>query len=124
MKPVGIPAGADPRSWRQAIEQQLNDPFDRATALITALDVMEADCDLEDGADAAPWLGWGERGPKSVSSVFTDGRGSSHCDRELEDEHGGDIQDEPHDEEEREGDHADMTARLYRGRAGPLKFAS
>ncbi|MET3594453.1 MULTISPECIES: hypothetical protein [Mesorhizobium] len=50
----------DPRTWRQAIEAQLNDLFDRATALITALDLMEADSkDLEDGADHEPYLvGW------------------------------------------------------------------
>ncbi|TIV39592.1 MAG: hypothetical protein E5V99_04365 [Mesorhizobium sp.] len=80
--------------------------FDRATALITALDLMEADCDLEDGADAEPWLGWGERGPGSVVP-WNDGRGSPHDDRELEDEHGGDINDEPQDDDEREADDAE-----------------
>ncbi|RWI92853.1 hypothetical protein [Mesorhizobium sp.] len=57
LKPYGIPAGVDPRTWRQAIEAQLSDLFDRATALITALDLMEANCDLEDGADDEPYLG-------------------------------------------------------------------
>lgn len=57
LKPFGMPDGVDPRTWRQAIEAQLNDLFDRATALITALDLMEIDCDLEDGADAEPYLG-------------------------------------------------------------------
>ena len=49
--------------------------FDRATALITALDCMEADCDLEDGADAEPWLGGGERGPRGTVAGFDDKRG-------------------------------------------------
>ncbi|MGX5800237.1 hypothetical protein ACWGS9_03240 [Bradyrhizobium sp. Arg314] len=107
LKPFGIPDGVDPRTWRQAIEKELNALFDKATALITALDLMEIDCDLEDGADAEPWLGWGERGPKTLSSVFLDGRGSAYDDRELEDEHGGDINDEPHDSDELEEDHAE-----------------
>lgn len=58
LKPFGIPEGVDPRTWRQAIEKELNALFDKATALITALDVMEADSeDLEDGADDEPYLG-------------------------------------------------------------------
>ncbi|TGP27369.1 hypothetical protein EN875_034070 [Mesorhizobium sp. M2D.F.Ca.ET.232.01.1.1] len=107
LKPFAMPKGMDPRTWRQTIEKELNALFDKATALITALDVMEADSeDLEDGADAEPWLGWGERGPRFMSSWPDDGRGSPHDDRELEDEHGGDINDEE-GEDEREGDHAE-----------------
>ncbi|RAZ90181.1 hypothetical protein DPM33_15245 [Mesorhizobium hawassense] len=106
LKPFGIPAGVDPRTWRQAIEKRVNDLLDQSLALITALDLMEADCDLEDGADAEPWLGWGERGP--VSTVpWQDGRGSPHDDREEENEHGGDINDEPQDDDEREADDAE-----------------
>jgi hypothetical protein len=106
LKPVGIPDGVDPRTWRQAVEAQLNDLLDRATALITALDLMEADCDLEDGADAEPWLGWGGKGLPTVSWP-QDGRGSMHDDRELEDEDGGDINDQPHDDTELEADDGD-----------------
>ncbi|TGP50425.1 hypothetical protein EN873_24990 [bacterium M00.F.Ca.ET.230.01.1.1] len=98
LKPFGIPDGVDPRTWRQAIEAQLNDLFDRATALITALDLMESDCDLEDGADAEPWLGWGERGPHATFAWYDDKRGSMDDDRELEDEHGGDVNDEPQED--------------------------
>ncbi|WP_156752665.1 hypothetical protein [Mesorhizobium sp. WSM3873] len=59
-------------------------------------DLMEADTeDLEDGADAEPWLGWTDRGPQASSNMFMDGRGSAYDDREAEDEHGGDINDEP-----------------------------
>ncbi|MGX5846917.1 hypothetical protein ACWGTO_07545 [Mesorhizobium sp. PL10] len=84
LKPFGIPEGIDPRTWRRAIEKELNALFDKATALITALDVMEADCDLEDGADSEPWLGWTDRGPQTMSPVFSDGRGSPHDDREQD----------------------------------------
>ncbi|RWL45275.1 MAG: hypothetical protein EOR60_15125 [Mesorhizobium sp.] len=80
------------------IEAQLNDLFDRATALITALDLMEIDCDLEDGADAEPSVGWGERGPRGPVAWQVDKRGSMDDDRELEDEHGGDINDEPQED--------------------------
>jgi hypothetical protein len=62
LKPYGMPKGMNPRTWRQAIEKQLNDLFDRATSLITALDLMEADCDLEETADDEPSLGWVDRG--------------------------------------------------------------
>ncbi|CAN7442551.1 hypothetical protein [Mesorhizobium sp. LjNodule214] len=57
LQPYGIPAGVDPRTWRQSVETRLNDLLDRAMALITALDMMEVDCDLEDTADDEPSLG-------------------------------------------------------------------
>ncbi|MBM2712781.1 hypothetical protein JQK88_16330 [Mesorhizobium caraganae] len=47
----------NPRVWRQSVEKRLNDLLDRAMSLITALDLMEADCDLEDTADDEPSLG-------------------------------------------------------------------
>jgi hypothetical protein len=72
----------DPRKWRRAVAQRVNELLDQTAALIAALDLMETDCDLEDGADDEPWLGWSERGPQSVSSMFLDGRGSPHDDRE------------------------------------------
>ncbi|MER8373914.1 hypothetical protein [Mesorhizobium sp. M1406] len=56
LKPLGV-AGMDPRTWRQSVEKRLNDLLDRAMSLITALDVMEADFDLEDTADDKPSLG-------------------------------------------------------------------
>lgn len=110
LKPFAIPKGMDPRTWRQAIEKELNALFDRATALITALDVMEADGeDLEDGADDEPSLGWGERGPGSIVSWPNDGRGSMHDDRELEcEDEGAQCDDEGVDE--RELDDADYDA--------------
>ncbi|MFB9979460.1 hypothetical protein ACFSQQ_14730 [Mesorhizobium kowhaii] len=83
LKPLGMPKGMEPRQWRQSVEKRLNDLLDRAMSLITALDLMEADCDLEDGADAEPWLSWCERGPQTVFA-FHDGRGSPYDDRELD----------------------------------------
>ncbi|QKD14991.1 hypothetical protein [Mesorhizobium sp. NZP2077] len=43
----------------------MNDLLDRAMSLITALDLMEADCDLEDTADDEPSIGWTDRGPQA-----------------------------------------------------------
>ncbi|TPK85329.1 hypothetical protein [Mesorhizobium sp. B2-4-17] len=83
LKPYGMPPGIDPRTWRQEVQKRLNDLLDRAMSLITALDLMEADCDLEDGADAEPWLGWCALGPQTVRG-FHDGRGSPYDDRELD----------------------------------------
>lgn len=54
LQPYGMPKGMDPRQWRQSVEKRLNDLLDRAMSLITALDLMEADCDLEDSHDAEP----------------------------------------------------------------------
>lgn len=62
LKPLGCPQGVDPRAWRQSVEKRLNDLLDRAMSLITALDLMEADCDLEETADDEPTLGWVDRG--------------------------------------------------------------
>ncbi len=48
---LGCPHGVNPRIWRQSVERRLNDLLDRAMSLITALDLMDTDCDLEDTAD-------------------------------------------------------------------------
>ncbi|OWK20649.1 hypothetical protein AJ88_27745 [Mesorhizobium amorphae CCBAU 01583] len=63
-----MPKGMDPQIWRQSVEKRLNDLLDRAMSLITALDLMEADCDLEDTADDEPSLGWTERGGNGSAS--------------------------------------------------------
>ncbi|RUX26818.1 hypothetical protein EOA13_22125 [Mesorhizobium sp. M7A.F.Ca.US.011.01.1.1] len=57
LKPLGMPRGMDPRQWRQSVEKRLNDLLERAMSLITALDLMEVDCDLEETADDEPSLG-------------------------------------------------------------------
>lgn len=78
LKPLGCPQGVDPRTWRQEVEKRLNDLLDRAMSLITALDLMEADCDLEETADDEPSLGWTDRvQPGSVLDLELD-----NCDDE------------------------------------------
>ncbi|BAV47457.1 hypothetical protein MesoLj113a_18680 [Mesorhizobium sp. 113-1-2] len=85
-----MPRGMNPREWRQSVEKRLNDLLDRAMSLITALDLMEADCDLEDTADEEYSRGWPDRGPGGAYGCQCD-------DREEENEHGGDILDVGHD---------------------------
>lgn len=81
LKPLGMPRGMNPREWRQSVEKRLNDLLDRAMSLITALDLMEADCDLEDTADDESSLGWPERGP-SAHGVECNDRELDNCDDE------------------------------------------
>ena len=64
-------------------------------ALIDMLDDISPDPDLEETADDEPSLGWTSNGPQATSNLFLDGRGSAYDDREEENEHGGDINDEP-----------------------------
>ncbi|RVD73342.1 MAG: hypothetical protein E5V62_07595 [Mesorhizobium sp.] len=85
LQPLGMPRGMDPREWRQSVEKRLNDLLDRAMSLVTALDLMQADCDLEDGADAEPSLGWSNGGGASAMSWPSDGRASHYDDRERDD---------------------------------------
>ncbi|MER9167680.1 hypothetical protein NKI12_09895 [Mesorhizobium australicum] len=68
----------------QSVEKRLNDLLDRAMSLVTALDFMEADCDLEETADDELTLGWTASGPRG---------GMDNTDREADDaelEEGGD----------------------------------
>lgn len=60
--------------------------------MIAVLDALEPDPDLEDGADAEPSLGWPEH-----RGIAQHDKSMSHDDREEENEHGGDVCDEPHD---------------------------
>ena len=83
LTPVGIPKLVDPRTWRQAIEKRLNEVLDQSLALITALDVMEANCDMEHADDGEPWLGWPDRGPSQlVRDVPRDDREADDSDWE------------------------------------------
>ncbi|RJT31894.1 hypothetical protein D3227_28055 [Mesorhizobium waimense] len=81
-----MPKGMDPREWRQSVQKRLNDHLDRAMSLITALDLMEADCDLEEIGDDEYTLGWAVGGGVC---------GSDNTDREADDadlEEGGDAE--------------------------------
>ncbi|MER9171218.1 hypothetical protein NKI12_28610 [Mesorhizobium australicum] len=82
LKPYAMPKGMDPRKWRQEVGKRINELLDQSMALITALDLMEADCDMEETADDEPSLGWTDRGPQATSNMFLDGRGSAYDDRE------------------------------------------
>ncbi|ODA95552.1 hypothetical protein BFX40_23615 [Mesorhizobium sp. SEMIA 3007] len=103
LKPYGMPQGMNPRTWRQEVEKRLNDLLDRAMSLINALDLMEADVDLEETGDDESSLGWPERGPVAYGCQCDD-REMDNCDdedghdAEEENEHGGDILDQPHDD--------------------------
>ena len=65
LMPVGMPKGVDPRTWRQTVEKRINELLDQSLALITALDVMEADCDIGGQRRCRVWLGSTERGPRA-----------------------------------------------------------
>lgn len=75
-------ANGDRKSLAYAVER-----------LIAVLDALEPDPDLEDGPDAEPSLGW----PEHRGIAQLDKSVSHDDDREEENEHGGDVCDEPHD---------------------------
>src|SRR3954465_13006853 len=85
LKPYGMPRGTDPRVWRQSVEKRLNDLLDRAMSLITALDLMQADSDLEETADDEPSLGWAHNGGQSfLSGTAPNLPAGDTCDLELD----------------------------------------
>ncbi|MDB5540827.1 MAG: hypothetical protein JWQ89_2554 [Devosia sp.] len=57
LRPRGCPVGVCPVTRRQAIEARIEQLQDATLALIAALDEMEDDPDLEDGADDVPSIG-------------------------------------------------------------------
>lgn len=63
--------------------------------LISMLDRLDPDPDLEEPGDLEPNLGW----PMGHGLVQLDRNICHDHEVEQENEHGGDIQDEPHDEE-------------------------
>ncbi|OWK20403.1 hypothetical protein AJ88_30355 [Mesorhizobium amorphae CCBAU 01583] len=81
---------------RQSVEKRLNDLLDRAMSLITALDLMEVDCDLEETADDEPSLGWTERGGHGSASYLAPNLPAGDVlDLEMDncdDEEGGDAE--------------------------------
>lgn len=100
LRPAGCPVGLAPHVWRQTLEARAQHHADALARLVAALDAMDSDADFEptlgacevkvggyDGWQypaAADQRHWGE-------GLLLDGE------QEVEDEHGGDIQDEPHD---------------------------
>jgi hypothetical protein len=87
---MNIRASVTPPPARRIIE-------DAIERLLAMLDEMEPDPDYEPENDDEPSLGWPEDRPGSG-----EGRrlAATACpdECEVEDEHGGDIQDEPHDD--------------------------
>jgi hypothetical protein len=98
LRPTGCPMGVDPVQWRRAVQARIEQHADALAVLIDALDQMDVDPDYEPTlgspeAKAGNFEGW--QFPHSIDQThWADGQGGE---RELEDEHGGDVQDEPHD---------------------------
>jgi len=79
----------------------------RIEEMIALLDLLDDDADVEDGHDVEPTLG-AENDHEGRSQEFW-AQPSRLDECEAEDEHGGDILDEPHDDDELEenGDEQD-----------------
>lgn len=107
LAPFGCPQGVDPVAWRRSIEARLNELLDHSFALITALDMMEADPDLEDCGDLEPLLSWPEGGPNRLDPSMR-----HDDDREREDEHLEDGGDDEPNGDERDCDLAGATTDL------------
>ena len=86
LRPMGAPHGVSAQEWRAAAEARVNALLEAATALIEALDTMEADPDLEETGDDEPSLGWPLRGPSAYGATEGDDRELD----ETDDEDGGD----------------------------------
>ena len=105
LRPKGCPPGVDPVDWRNAIAKRIERHRDAEQALIEALDAVEVDPDLEPslGAPEIPptrtvrggFYGWHTE--QGSQEHWAAGLLGDH-EREEEDEHGGDILDEPHDD--------------------------
>lgn len=92
---TAAPAAAS-RKRRREVEAHIE-------SLIDLLDTMDGDPDFEDGGDLEPDLGAAERHPGifwGIDGGHTQERWADGINdgREIENEHGGDVQDEPHDD--------------------------
>ena len=104
LRPIGCPPGLDPVRWRKALAKRIERHQAAADALIAALDAMDGDADLEPSLGAPEIIlpsGWGfgcliDRNCSQVH--WADGAPGDN-EGEIEDGHGGDILDEPHDAE-------------------------
>lgn len=97
IRPRGCPAGVDPRAWRQGIEARIDRHLAIVTGLLSILDEVDGDSDLEPvlGApERIPAMGWWARDYGCQQIKWADGAGDWH---EQVNEDGGDILDEPHD---------------------------
>lgn len=88
-------AANDQNLFRRTIEQEVE-------RLLGILDGMDGDCDMEDGTDKEPSLGWSEM----------EGRYGCHAsrdDRELEDENDENGSDDEPEETDEDGDEQDSS---------------
>lgn len=102
IRPIGCPFGVDPRDWRAAVAERAEMHAAILTSLLSVLDLMDGDADME------PWLGaaetqagrgfWGAERTEEGSQLHWSDGGST--DAEEENEHGGDVLDERHDEQD------------------------
>jgi hypothetical protein len=108
--PTGCPVGIEPRRWRKALSRRVETHLALATALLSLLDGMADDCDLEDNGDHEPSLGGGtnaygeydlegdesETGdlswPETGPQVFRDTLGTEDDEDSDPDEHNGDVE--------------------------------
>jgi len=70
----------------------------RIEEMIALLDLLDDDADIEDGHDDEPTLGAENDHEGRSQEFWAQSSGLDEC--EAEDEHGGDILDEPHDDDE------------------------
>lgn len=103
--PTTCPADLTLTQWRAAMHECIEAHLAAVDALVAVLDAQTPDADLEDDGTGEPILGWPDGTP---------GLGALDCasggddDREEENEHGGDVQDEPHDEKEQADDEPNL----------------
>ncbi|GAA4185852.1 hypothetical protein [Shinella granuli] len=69
----------------------------RIEEMIALLDLLDDDADIEDGHDDEPTLGAENDHEGRSQEFWAQSSGLDEC--EAEDEHGGDILDEPHDDD-------------------------
>ena len=92
LQPTGLPVGVEPRAWRKAIRERIDQHLASVEALLAALDSMDTDCDLEEGGDLEPSLGWPSgHGLSQLDGTMRhdDDREADNCDDEEtgDDEH-------------------------------------
>ena len=103
LRPVSCPIGVDPAEWRQAITARIEELQDAQWALVAALDQMEPDPDLEeDGTEhdsSWPNVNRGFLGGAECEDDELDDPDEDSDPGEEHDHGGGDVQDEPHDDQ-------------------------
>ena len=89
----GLTVTAARPGFRPLVKRRVDDTIQH---LIAVSDWLSGDADLEPENDDEPYLGWGERGPRGIEPDH-DRESDAGDEPEIENEHGGDVQDECHD---------------------------